>query len=597
MSVSKDEMRKRKENLSPDRRALLDKLLRGTSSEESRFQSIPKRPEDVSIPLSFDQQRIWALEQKEPGSVVCNVFRAFSIKGPLDTGAFEKSINEIIRRHEILRTTFNVVDGKPVQWITPRLVVAVPVMDLRDLSEGERQDRFKRMRDEENHRSFDLKRGPLIRATLLRLDVDDHVLLLNIHHIVTDCWSLGVFFHELAALYASFSKGIPTSIPELPRQYGDFAHWQHRRVHEKVFAEQLTYWRGQLEGDLPLLRLPYDRPLVQRGACRRKTRFLRLSEELSGSLKALSRHCGVTLFMTLLAAFQWFLHRQTGQDDIIVFTPIAIRNRPETERVIGFFTNILAMRTDMKGISSFPDLLDRVHKVVLSAYDNQDIPFEIIIEEMRSERFISHRSLTQVMIQLRVLPQAPLDLPGLTIGDLGFDEKGNISPLEIINKTEAFDLTVDFGEEGEGLWCLIEYNADLFDAGTITRMMGEFQVLLEEVGGDLDPGRKDRLPEKSFVAPVDEIEIQLTAVWKKVLGVSPIGTRDNFFELGGNSLMAMQMFGQFETIFRKCLPVSALFQAPTVEELAKVVREELSLAEGLPADAPYRAPPGDAHPP
>ncbi|HEY2917454.1 MAG TPA: condensation domain-containing protein, partial [Candidatus Binatia bacterium] len=330
-------------NLAPAKRALLQQRLKEKGLDSLLKQTIPHRPKRDAAALSFAQQRLWFLDQYEPGSAVYNIPGALRLVGNLNVGALEQSLKEIIARHESLRTTFSMVEGEPVQIIVPLVNHSLVVIDLRERPESEREEEARRVAGEEALRPFDLVRGPLFRATLIRLTQDDHIVVLTLHHIVSDGWSMGVFRRELSVLYEAFSNGKSSPLSELPIQYADFAVWQREWLQGEVLESQLSYWKKQLEGAPGVLNLPTDRgrPAVQsfRGA----RQSLLLSKDLTQGLKGLSRKHGVTLFMTLLAAFQTLLYRYTGQEDIVVGSPIANRNRTEIEGLIGFFVNTLVL--------------------------------------------------------------------------------------------------------------------------------------------------------------------------------------------------------------------------------------------------------------
>ena len=333
------------------------------------------------MPLSFAQQALWFLDQLSPGQATFNVPAVVRIEGPLDADALERSFQEIVQRHEALRTTFAIVDGRPVQVIAESLDLALEGVDLCAFAADQREAEAVRLAAEEARRPFDLARGPLVRATLLRLDERDHALLLTMHHIVTDGWSFGVAAHELTTLYASFRDGTPAALPELPIQYADFAHWQRNRLQGEVLDQLLGYWSKQLAGVVPL-ELPTDRPRPPSGRPAGAIRTFALAPDLSAKLDALSSRESATPFITLLAAFQTLLHRYSGQDDIVVGSPIANRNRAETEGLIGFFVNMLALRADLSGDPSFRALLGRVREVALGAFEHQDLPLEMLIEAL-----------------------------------------------------------------------------------------------------------------------------------------------------------------------------------------------------------------------
>lgn len=457
-------------NLSPQKRELLLQRLRQKRDNVSPQKIKPQPRHSSTFPLSFAQARLWFLEQLEPGNPFYNQSAAVHLLGRLNLAALEQSFNEILRRHEVLRTTFTVVEGQPVQVIAPTLPLTLPVVDLQKLPEAERKGEVLRRATEEGQQSFNLSKTPLLRCTLLRLDETEYVLLFTMHHIISDAWSKGVLLRELAILYEAFSIGKPSPLPELPIQYADFAVWQQQWLQGEVLETQLTYWRQQLEGSPPLLELPTDRtrPPVQtfRGA----TQSFILPKALTEALKELSKQEDVTLFMTLLAAFKTLLYRYTGQNDILVGSPIANRNRSEIEGLIGFFVNTLVMRTNLGGRPSFREILSRVRNVALAAYAHQDLPFERLVNELQLERDLSHTPLFQVMFEFGNTPISALALPGLTL-----------SLLETKSSTAKFDLSLSMRETEQGLIGSLEYNTDLFDAGTIARMLGHFQTLVASI--------------------------------------------------------------------------------------------------------------------
>ena len=430
---------------------------------------------DGRLPLSFAQRRLWFLDQLEPGSPFYNISDAVRISGRLDVAALEQSLNEIVRRHEVLRTVFPTVDGKPVQVIAPELILALPVADLTGLPEAEQDEEALRRARAEAQRPFDLGRGPLLRVTLLRLGEENHVVLLTMHHIVSDGWSTGVLVREIAALYDAFSHDRSSPLPEIPVQYADFARWQREWLRGEVLERQLAYWKEQLAGLPPLLELPTDRPRPAAQTFQGALQWFEFPRDLSKAIKDLCQQEGVTLFMTLLAAFQTLLYRYTGQEDISVGTPIANRSWSELEGLIGFFVNTLVMRTDLSGEQPFRELLKQVREVAMGAYAHQDLPFETLVDAMQPERDLSHSPLFQVMFVLQNGPMEFLELPGLTL-----------TSLEVDGGTAKFDLALSMLEKEDKLQGALEYNTDLFDGATIQRMLGHFQRLLEEILADPD---------------------------------------------------------------------------------------------------------------
>jgi amino acid adenylation domain-containing protein len=440
---------------------------RGAGLQASPIVPVPRSGE---LPLSFAQQRLWFIDQLEPGSSVYNFPAAVRLKGPLNVAALKKSLDEIVKRHEALRTTFAIVDGRPVQVIAPRLTLTLPIVDLRELPEPEREREVQRLATNEALRPFDLAEGPLVRTTVLRLGENEHVGLLTMHHIVSDGWSTGILIREMAVLYDAFCSDRPASLPELPIQYADFAHWQRHWLEGEVLETQLTYWKQQLLGAPPLLELPADHPRPPLQTFRGAHQSILLTRTVGDGLKALSRQEGATLFMTLLAAFTILLHGYTNQDDLVVGTPTANRNRLEIEGLIGFFVNTLVLRTDLSDNPSFRDLLRRVREVCLGAYAHQDLPFERLVEELHPARDLSRNPLFQVMFVLQNAPLQAVELPGLSL-----------SPIEVDTSTTHFDLTLHIVDTEQGLVGTLAYNTDLFEAVTITRMLGHFRTLLEAV--------------------------------------------------------------------------------------------------------------------
>jgi amino acid adenylation domain-containing protein/non-ribosomal peptide synthase protein (TIGR01720 family) len=437
---------------------------------------IGRIPRDGDLPLSFAQQRLWFLDHLEPGSPLYSIPAAVRMTGRLDLAAFERSIHEIVRRHEALRTTFVTVDGQARQVIAPELRLSIPVRDLAGLLAEEREAEARRLAAEEARRPFDLAQGPLMRVSLLRLSEEEHVALVTMHHIISDGWSVGVLIHEVAHLYNAFAQGLPSPLPELPIQYADFARWQRAWLTSEVVQPQLDYWREQLGAGSSVLELPTDRsrPAMQsyRGDCRSFT----LPVELSTAIRALCRQEGATLFMVLLAAFQTLLHRYSGQGDIRVGTPIANRNRAEIENLIGFFVNTLVLRADLSGNPTFRELLRQVRETALGAYAHQDVPFEMVVDALEPERDLSYSPLFQVMFALQEVPLRALELAGLTI-----------SPVDVHSGTAKFDMSLFVDEHGDELRGVLEYNSDLFEAATIERMLNHFTVLLQGIVAD--PGR------------------------------------------------------------------------------------------------------------
>jgi amino acid adenylation domain-containing protein/non-ribosomal peptide synthase protein (TIGR01720 family) len=436
---------------------------------EYRLEESPlvRAGHDAEFPLSFAQQRLWFFDQLEPGTTVYNIPTAVRLSGPLDMEALRRSLEEIVRRHEILRTTFIAVDGKPRQVIAPEPDLPFTVTDLRRAPRDGREERARRLVADEVGRPFDLARGPLLRAVLLELDDEDRILLLTVHHIVWDLWSIRICIRELSVLYAAFSRDQPSPLPELPIQYGDFARWQRQWLQGEVLESQLAYWRSQLAGGSGALELPLDHPRPSLQSFRGGRRALRLSPELSSALSRLSRSHGATLFMTLLAGFMALLSRITGQRDLSVGTPVAGRTRVETEDLIGFFVNTLVLRVDLAERWSFGRLLERVREVSLEAHTHQEVPFERLVDELHADRDLSRTSLFQVMFTLQNVPLGELSLPGL-----------ELAPVAVAVETAKFDLELMLGETASGLQGWWTYSTDLFDPATVARLADHLERLL-----------------------------------------------------------------------------------------------------------------------
>jgi hypothetical protein len=430
--------------------------------------SISPRAKGSRIPLSFAQERLWFLYNLEPRNPSYNIPAALQLVGSLNELALMESLNEIVRRHEVLRTTFAEVDGCAVQVVVTAADVMLPLIDLREMTLAEGEAETLRLAELDARSPFDLGQGPVLRFSLLRLADDVHVLLLNVHHIVFDGWSLGVFIKELGALSETFSKGQPSTLPELKIQYGDYAIWQREWLNEAVLEKQLAYWKRQL-GEAPSTwELPTDhpRPPVQSyGGVRQP---FRLPSNLIASLNELARREGATLFMILLTAFKAVLARSTAQDDIIIGTDVANRNRPETDDLLGFFVNMLTLRTDWSGDPSFREALGRVREITLDAYQHQDFPFGALIKELQKGRDLSRAPLFQVVFALQNTPLDELRLPALSV-----------QPLVIDSGTVQFDLIVSMIEDGEGLRGVLAYNTSLFDAETIFRLLEHFKIMLK----------------------------------------------------------------------------------------------------------------------
>jgi len=454
-----DSLSKRMVEASPEeKRVLLASLLRKKAQQPKTY------------PLSFAQERLWFFDQLVRGSSLYNLPAAIRLTGELNLPALEKTINEICRRHKSLTTTFPTIDGQPVQVVNPAQPISLPVLDLSSWSVAERESETRRIVNNEARKPFDLAVGPLVRVQLLKLDEQEFVFLLTMHHIIADGWSMDVLMREIMVLYQAMGAGIPSPLPELHLQYADYARWQRESLQDETFAEQLSYWQKQLAGIPPLLELPADHPRPPEQSFRGTIRSLMLSPELSEALRALTRQAETTLFNVMLTVFKALLFRYTRQNDICIGTPIAGRDRVETEGLIGYFSNILVLRTRVSGELTFRELLRQVHEVSLEAHAHQDVPFEKVVEALHPERNMSYSPLFQVMFGFLNAGQTVLEIPGLKLSSYG-----------AIQETAKYDLLMGVMEMRERLSVSLEYSTDLFEADRIERLFSHFRSLLESV--------------------------------------------------------------------------------------------------------------------
>jgi thioesterase domain-containing protein/acyl carrier protein len=580
--MEQEELKKRLAKLSPEKHDALMNLLQHKGITDSQLPIIARRQASNKFPLSSAQLGLWFLQQLDPDSLVYNVPLGVRLTGSLNVAALEQSLREIVLRHEILRTSFPSIDGQPVQVISPDVALKLPIIDLQELPETERESEAQRLAIEQFEQPFDLAQGSLWQFQLLRLAEEEHILLLTIHHIIFDGKSLNTFFREFAALYRAFSTSQASPLPELSIQYADFACWQQQWLQSKELESQLAYWQQQLGGSIPALELPIDRARPAVHTYQGSRQSLVFPENLTNDLKILSLQEEVTLFMTLLTGFKTLLYCYTQQEDILLCSPVTGHNRSETEDLIGYFNNILLMRTDLSGNPSFRELIGRVRQTALEAYQNQNVPLQKLVELPN----LTRTPLSRGMFALHHITSQPLELPGL-----------RVSFLDIHNRTANFDLSLLVEEKQGTLTAILEYKTALFEKTTITQILENFQTLLESLvanpeqrlldlpllrepesyqleNSNSSPEKIQQKPEEIFVPPSDDLEIQLTKIWENVLGKKPIGVKDNFFDLGGHSLLALHLLAQIEKTFGKNLPLATLFQAPNIEELAKILRQK-----------------------
>jgi amino acid adenylation domain-containing protein len=474
------------------------------SNSGSAVPPIERLPREGHPPLSFAQQRLWFLDQLEPGNSAQNLPSAIRLRGSLDISALRQSLDYIVNRHETLRTTFETVKGIPVQVIAPEAIFDLPIIDLQHLPEAEKDAEMRQLAHEAAGTPFDLARGPLLRLSLLKLAAEDHVALLTMHHIVSDGWSVGVFVRELTALYESFARGELPELPELPIQYSDYATWQRAWLQGEVLDSQFAYWKQQLEDAPAVVELPADHPRPALQTFNGANKDHLWSRSLTDSLKTLSQREGVSLFITLLAAFQTLVNWYSGEEHVVIGTDVANRNRGESEGLIGFFVNQLVLSANLSGNPGFRRLLSQVRDVTLDAYAHQDLPFDKLVELLRRPRDLSRTPLFQLKIVYQNAPLQPLELPGLTL-----------TPLEFGGGTAKYDLTLFLEDTEQGLSLTFQYNSDLFEAVTINRLSDHFEILvgliaerpeatLSELKAALDEAdKKSRSREKSKMEMVN----------------------------------------------------------------------------------------------
>ena len=457
-------------------RAIVEIRSRAAADKQSatRPTVIPRRQEGEASHLSAAQRRMWFLARLYPDDPTYNQSRAYRLVGEIDVDVLDQSVRYIARRHEILRTSYSLVNDEPRPIINEDVAVEIKRADLREVPSSQQNDAVQTLLLSEMQKPFDLESGPPWRMLLVHLSRREHVLLRVAHHIVSDGWTSGIFERELSAVYSAFVLGLEPRLPVLPVQYADYAAWQRESLQGKTFETQLSYWRTQLAG-LSKLDLPTDRPRPPVASHRGANLTVDLPAPLVAALKGIGRQDGTTLFMKLVAIFQVLLYRYSGQEDIAVGMPIAGRKRTELEGLLGFFANTLVLRSDLSGNPSFRELLARVRGTALDAYTHQDVPFEKLVEELAPERDMSRNPLFQVMFVLQNVPDAALAMEGLEVSSL---------PLE--SHSAKFDLTLSVRESAQGLQTNWEYASDLFDAVTVKRMAQHFKRLLEAIVADPD---------------------------------------------------------------------------------------------------------------
>jgi NRPS condensation-like uncharacterized protein len=457
-------------NLSPEKLAALSRLIKTRAQSGAAVKSSVRRNEMSRYPLSFAQQQLRFINQLEPDSFQHNCPEAIRVKGQLNLPAIEQTFTEIVRRHETLRSTFQVDEGEPVQVVGAITSFSVQSLSLSNLSAGKQSEEVRRLAIEEARRVFDLASGPLFRVTLLELGNDDHVVFLTTHHIVSDAWSMELLISEIGTVYQAFSSGHQSLLADPEFQYGDFSIWQREHLQGERLRTMLDYWKRQLAGPLPELKLPLNYPRPDVRMHNGSAQSIMLSASLTDGMKALASREGATLFMTLLAGFKALLSRYNGQNDIIVGTPFANRNRVETEGLIGCLLNTVALRTNLSGNPTFKELMARVREITLSAQAHVDAPFELVVESVRPDRSTNSTPVFQVWFVLQIAPPETLEGPGL-----------QITPIDFEIGTSQFDLALSLNEVDQGLSAVMIFDTDLFNAATIVRMLEDYELLMRKV--------------------------------------------------------------------------------------------------------------------
>lgn len=551
------------------------KAVRSSIRAQHQAISIEPAARNGNIPLSFGQERLWFVEQLQPGGALHNLRAVFRLKGVLDVAALKKSLQEIVRRHEILRTTFSAVEGQPAQVISKYVHLHLSVSDIGELPGQQQETQVRRLATREAQQPFDLAQGPLLRVKLLRLAKEEHILLRTVHHIVFDRWSDSVFMRELAALYGFFSAKKPLSLPDPPIQYADFAQFQRQWLQGEVLRSQFSYWNKQLNGTPPLcvLQLPTDYAPLGVPTYKGASRFLTLPGNLTRALKDLSRQEGLSLFVILLAAFKTLLYQYSGQEDIVICSPVAGRNRVETKKLIGYFNNIVPMRTWLGENPDFRELANRVAKVASEAHQHQDLPLQQLADSMNIPGII----LSRTTFALQNVPSQPLKLENI-----------DVEPLDIEEGIANFDLFLSMKIKAGELMGVLRYKTELFKDATITRMLENFQSLLKKIVahpelrlGELPrfmDAKSDQVPDKfmetDFVAPQKEIEQIIAGVWQEVLGVDNLGIHTNFSDTGGRSLAMVRICSKLQAILDREILITELFKYPTISAMAHYLTRE-----------------------
>lgn len=561
--------------------------------------SPPDVPESDAyvLPTSLCQRRFWLLDQLMPCNPAFNMPVALRLKGTLDIEALQASVNHLIRRHEALRTAFEAREGRPFQLVASDLKIKIQLQSLEHLAEGSRETEATELLEEHARLPFDLANLPLLRINLLRLAADHHFLLLTMPHIICDGWSNGILIKELCSLYESHLRGVPSALPEARIQYGDFAHWESQWLESDAAQESLAYWKNRLGGKLPVLNVPTDRPIVFGKIPRGGLETILFPADLTAGLKNLCKREHATMFVVCLAAFKTLLHHYTGQEDVLVGSPVANRT-PETESSVGPFSNPVCLRTDLSGNPSFRQLVQRVRAATFEALDHKDLPIERILPEITVPSLDGRNSVFQFYFFYQVAFLQPVEFSHLAG-----------TPLPTLSPGASFEWQLGMIERPEGVRAQLQYNADLYDASTIAGVLRHLQALLQAVVAApeqtiqqiqvLTDDERRRLgewrkahPEHSnqrdcrtdYVAPRNAVERQLAGIWEETFKVKPISIKANFFDIGGHSLQLAELLTRIDNSLGKRLPLASLFRAPTIEQMALLVEGKTSNPSKLSCD-------------
>jgi len=556
---------------------LAEKIERDSASGQGNpMADIVPVARDRDLPLTSAQRGIWFIGQLEPSFGVYNIPFALEIAGPLSVLVLERCLVEIVRRHEALRTSFKIVDGRPVQLPAAPRRFQSRVIDLSPLDPERRAQEKRRLLQEAAELPFDMGHPAMFRLGLVRLEENQHVLFGAIHHIVADGWSIEIFFQELATLYRAFAVDEPSPLPELAFQFADFAVWQENRLNQKRRQELVDFWKQQLAGAPPALELPTDRPRVPRQTFRGGFCTHQLPPDMVAGLRELSGRHHATLFMAMMAGFQILLARLSRQNDIVVGVPVSGRPTQESERLIGLFENLVPLYTKIDDKLSFVDVLERVRENAVNAYSHHELPFEILVDSLRVPRHSSRNPLVQVVFDFLNYPKDAMEVPsGLTM-----------QRLALAPRFAKFELTLFLEETKQGMLMTASFNADLFDEPRIAHLLQQYRQLLEivlrEPFEDLGtlglilpaPGSAPRASENKpdRVAPGNPTQVMLAQIWEELLGTPSIGILDDFFEIGGHSLLVIRMLARIEQVFGQTLPLATVLAGPTLHHLARALQ-------------------------